>query len=253
MWLVLILTIPHKFAQNFGDKIQGMIKLKACNAGWAAFVSSHEINIGDFLVFRYIGNSQFKVKIFGPSGCVILSMFVRKPLMARQLSAPSRQKSGCVKASSHNAAKIGHDVQNMQGDLIGISSSSDNNLLKQWLTTERQNQLEKDGTDKCNEKMKTENAFSSKDDQETPAASGYVLSRSQIPLTEVHRMKIFSRKYANKYPPHEDQMLTLQRQGKRWQVQFYISKRNTRMLSKGWKKFIRDNELQIGDTCLFNN
>uniref|UniRef100_A0A0D9VWB3 TF-B3 domain-containing protein n=1 Tax=Leersia perrieri TaxID=77586 RepID=A0A0D9VWB3_9ORYZ len=163
-------TIPHKFAQNFGDKIQGMIKLKACNgntcsvlvakcseklvltAGWAAFVRSHDIKIGDFLVFRYISNSQFKVKIFGPSGC--------------------------VKASSHNAAKVAHDVQNMQGDLIGISSSSDNNLLKQWLTTERQNELEMDGTDNCNEKMKTENAFSSKDDQETPAASGYVLSRT---------------------------------------------------------------------------
>ncbi len=46
-------------------------------------------------------------------------------------------------------------------------------------------------------------------------------------------------------------MLTLQRHGKRWQVKFCISKRKLRMLSKGWRKFTRDNELQVGDTCLF--
>uniref|UniRef100_A0A0D3FLC9 TF-B3 domain-containing protein n=1 Tax=Oryza barthii TaxID=65489 RepID=A0A0D3FLC9_9ORYZ len=255
------MTIPYKFAENFRDQIQGTIKLKARNGntcsvlvekcsnklvltkGWAEFANSHDIKMGDFLVFRYTGNSQFEVKIFDPSGC--------------------------VKAASHNAVNIGQHAQNMQGDPIEILSCSDEHLRAQSLTTERQNQPEKDVIDNCNKKMKTEHASSSEDDQETPTA-------------EVHRMKVeemvraihsnhpvfvavmkksnvtrqpcyvaISRKYANEYFPGGDQMLTLQRHGKRWQVKFCISKRKLRMLSKGWRKFTRDNELQVGDTCLF--
>uniref|UniRef100_A0A0E0D3S2 TF-B3 domain-containing protein n=1 Tax=Oryza meridionalis TaxID=40149 RepID=A0A0E0D3S2_9ORYZ len=163
------MTIPYKFAENFRDQIQGTIKLKACNGntcsvlvdkcsnklvltkGWAEFANSHDIKMGDFLVFRYIGNSQFEVKIFDPSGC--------------------------VKASSHNAVNIGQHAQNMQGDPIEILSCSDEHLRAQSLTTERQNQPEKDVIENCNKKMKTEHASSSEDDQETPTA-------------EVHRMKV---------------------------------------------------------------
>ncbi|KAF0921954.1 hypothetical protein E2562_020641 [Oryza meyeriana var. granulata] len=127
-----------------------------------------------------------------------------------------------------------------------------------------------------------EHASSSEDDQETLSASSYVFSPYTTRLTEVHRIKVeekvravhsnypvfvavmtksniirqpcylaICRKYANKYLPRKEQMLTLQRQGRRWQVQFRINKRNLRMLSNGWRKFTRDNELQIGDTCLF--
>lgn len=80
--------IPKKFALRFGDKIPGKIKLKACNgsictvvvtrypnklvleAGWEAFVSTNDIRLCDFLVFRYNGNFQFEVLIFDPSCCV---------------------------------------------------------------------------------------------------------------------------------------------------------------------------------------
>lgn len=144
---LLLQTIPYKFAENFRDQIQGTIKLKARNGntcsvlvdkcsnklvltkGWAEFANSHDIKMGDFLVFRYTGNSQFEVKIFDPSGC--------------------------VKAASHNAVNIGQHAQNMQGDPIEILSCSDEHLRAQSLTTERQNQPEKDVIDNCNKKMKT--------------------------------------------------------------------------------------------------
>ncbi|XP_057840180.1 B3 domain-containing protein Os01g0905400 [Cryptomeria japonica] len=37
--------------------------------GWEKFVHQYRIELGDFLVFKYIGWSYFKVKIFGRSGC----------------------------------------------------------------------------------------------------------------------------------------------------------------------------------------
>ncbi|OVA05172.1 B3 DNA binding domain [Macleaya cordata] len=37
--------------------------------GWPDFVRDHSLEFGDFLVMKYIGNSQFDVKIYGKNGC----------------------------------------------------------------------------------------------------------------------------------------------------------------------------------------
>jgi hypothetical protein len=80
-------TIPEKFAEHFKGKIHRTIKLETRNgnicdvavktgadkiilqSGWEEFVNSHELGKGDFLVFRYSGDSKFKVGVFDPSGC----------------------------------------------------------------------------------------------------------------------------------------------------------------------------------------
>ncbi|KAL6954264.1 hypothetical protein U1Q18_039385 [Sarracenia purpurea var. burkii] len=38
--------------------------------GWEIFVNDHSLEFGNFLVFRYNGNSSFDVKIFGNNGCI---------------------------------------------------------------------------------------------------------------------------------------------------------------------------------------
>jgi hypothetical protein len=109
--------IPNKFARLFGDKIPGKIELKACNgstctvavtrypnelvleAGWEAFVSTNDIRLCDFLVFRYNGNFQFEVLIFD-SSC-------------------------CVKESSNVAGNICDHVPQRHRDLIDNSSDFD--------------------------------------------------------------------------------------------------------------------------------
>ncbi|XP_028055662.1 putative B3 domain-containing protein At5g66980 isoform X4 [Camellia sinensis] len=38
--------------------------------GWQRFASDHSLEFGNFLVFKYTGNSLFDVKIFGKNGCM---------------------------------------------------------------------------------------------------------------------------------------------------------------------------------------
>lgn len=38
-------------------------------SGWHDFVKDNSLDIGDFLVFKYDGNSMFKVKIYGRNAC----------------------------------------------------------------------------------------------------------------------------------------------------------------------------------------
>ncbi|BAS85313.1 Os03g0621900 [Oryza sativa Japonica Group] len=80
-------TIPNEFLHNFGGKIPKSIKLETrsgltfdvqvtknsgrvvLQSGWASYVSAHDLKIGDFLVFKYSGDSQLKTLIFDSSGC----------------------------------------------------------------------------------------------------------------------------------------------------------------------------------------
>lgn len=41
----------------------------AFEQGWQTFVSDHSLDVGDFLVFKYVGKFHFMVQIFGRSGC----------------------------------------------------------------------------------------------------------------------------------------------------------------------------------------
>ncbi|OWM74464.1 B3 domain-containing protein Os03g0212300-like isoform X1 [Punica granatum] len=58
--------------------------------GWATFVKDHLIENGDLLLFRYIGESNFNVEIFGCSGCPKEASFRVRCSQGRRSSAPAR-------------------------------------------------------------------------------------------------------------------------------------------------------------------
>ncbi|XP_057871066.2 B3 domain-containing protein Os01g0723500 isoform X2 [Cryptomeria japonica] len=82
-----VLRIPPAFVERFqwhglqnafliGPSGQIWIVTVCCTStgmtfekGWQTFVSDHSLDLGDFLVFKYVGESYFTVKIFGRSGC----------------------------------------------------------------------------------------------------------------------------------------------------------------------------------------
>lgn len=47
--------------------------------GWNEFLIDHNINLGDVLVFRYDGQSQFSVRIFDTTACKKPSAFLARP------------------------------------------------------------------------------------------------------------------------------------------------------------------------------
>lgn len=82
------LPIPPKFARNitipnhrratirdpkgrsWHVNVEGRGKDLSFNGmGWMDFVKGLGISLGYFLVFKYNGNMEFKVKVFDPSGC----------------------------------------------------------------------------------------------------------------------------------------------------------------------------------------
>ncbi|WVZ59850.1 hypothetical protein U9M48_009943 [Paspalum notatum var. saurae] len=237
------MTVPNKFVRHFRDKIPEKIKLKVSNgstctvvvarylnklvlkAGWEAFVSTHGIKMGDFLVFSYNGNSLFEVLIFDPS-C-------------------------CVKTPSNIAGNICHHVKHQHIDSIEISSDSDDYQTRQSRRCESSETVQSGGLSQNDMEMNLNS--STKKKVRTLCSDipiyGALMTKSNI--TRDNCYLGFHKKYAVQYLPRDTQILRLKRHGKVWQVKFIVAKSMPMRFSQGWKEFARDNKLQIGDICLF--
>uniref|UniRef100_A0ACD5ZYA9 Uncharacterized protein n=1 Tax=Avena sativa TaxID=4498 RepID=A0ACD5ZYA9_AVESA len=69
-----------------------------------------------------------------------------------------------------------------------------------------------------------------------------------------HCVLEFGAQYADTYLPKREEPILLQHKGKIWHTKLRIWSHRTRrrrVLDGGWRKFVRDNHLQVGDTCLF--
>ncbi|KAK3140115.1 hypothetical protein QOZ80_5AG0396160 [Eleusine coracana subsp. coracana] len=91
------MIVPEKFVNNFRGQIAETVKLEAPDgnmynvqvfkdlnklvfrSGWGTFCNAYQLKLGDVLVFRYSGDSHFKVLIFDPSGCVAVSEDIPSP------------------------------------------------------------------------------------------------------------------------------------------------------------------------------
>lgn len=85
--ILLLQDIPDKFMQHFRGLIAKSVQLESrcghtfdvevaknmgkvvLQTGWKVFVTAHDLNMGDFLVFKYDGTSRLKVFIFDLSCC----------------------------------------------------------------------------------------------------------------------------------------------------------------------------------------
>ncbi|KAF7025761.1 hypothetical protein CFC21_037918 [Triticum aestivum] len=269
------MIIPDRFVQHFRGERGRTIKLVSrhgytfdvqitknleklvLDSGWKAFARAHNLRRGDFLVFKYDGHSQLKVLIFGPSGCEKLPAC---NLMKN--AAPAKDWWGntddIVNTCHDPPMKLPHcgrqirpsmDSSRQGNDIIHVSSSSsasdsaedDHSLPGCILANGTLLNLNRVQKKQLKEKIRAMNS-------EIPI---YGCVRRKSSIYGANRSLDISRKYAEVYLPFKEQMLTLQRHGKKWEVRCRVKNNKTKRLMRGWKHFARDNSLRLGDACLF--
>lgn len=71
-------------------------------------------------------------------------------------------------------------------------------------------------------------------------------------FTFVINQELSSRYAAAAHLPRENQTVVLQCMNRIWKTKMVVHRNGKRwFLSRGWSKFAHDNDLQIGDICLF--
>ncbi|XP_047084427.1 putative B3 domain-containing protein Os03g0621600 [Lolium rigidum] len=266
-FIFLLQTIPDAFVKHFREKLGRTIELDSRNgctfdaqitsyhdklvlqSGWEAFVSAHDLKVGDLLLFKYNGISRLEILVFDPSGC--------EKVESCLVINNTDQEPIDISTSYHDIPinSTQSDRPNQGNEIVNISSSGSQHEASGYFS-------------------------SSEDDLDVHSVPPYILPKGTL-LTDVQTKKLEKRvqaiqsktpiygcilntgsiygkrpalylplKYA-KYLPSENGTLLLERHGKNWEVRCIVASFERKRFTKGWKKFARDNNLKVGDFCLF--
>ncbi|KAF7814016.1 putative B3 domain-containing protein [Senna tora] len=293
MVAVAMIQIPRAFVKRFGELIimskqfqlktadsGNFWKVEVANAnermyfqkGWEVFVKDNKLEYGDFITFKYVGNSAFKVKMYGSHGCekklvhvhhhhvetssneekrkkvvedevedVIEMMKQNKARSLRNQIPPSKRRKGSADKEIHSKNKevihidLDTSVHNEIEDCKGF-------VKKQSMSGE----VEK-GESHSAFALEEANRFKSKYPSFHAVITHYNAKFClYLPST-------FYRKHVKK-EKIEKQNIKLECSGRVWNVALIKNgngQPNYAKLSGGWGAFCKDNKLKVGDVCVF--
>ncbi|OQU91343.1 putative B3 domain-containing protein Os03g0621600 isoform X4 [Sorghum bicolor] len=232
------LAVPDKFEQHFRGLIGNRVKLESrcghtfdaevaknlgkvvLQTGWKEFVTAHDLNMGDFLVFKCDGTSRLKVFIFDLSCC--------------EKVPPCRVKRNHI--CGRETREINTETSSTCGDLpLNVTASSSTSP-----------------SDSSGDSISPE-------DQKSHYVPGYILPRrTYLTCVQMKKLKERVRASTSTIPIYgcivKKSNLRRGSQAMSWDVRCITHKgrpNRGKSLSQGWKQFARDNKLQVGDLCLF--
>ncbi|KAH9309567.1 hypothetical protein KI387_037478, partial [Taxus chinensis] len=238
--------------------------------GWENFVQHHIIEFGDFLVFKYICRSYFKVRIFGKSGCeknipemtstdyYLQNRFSATPALRRfDSQIPTDMDSDNIQAET--AVENEEVVRlNAPGNYMMGLGHCQPSLVK------KKNETVRSAETKTEEKSYIGTYYVSRRRPVTQIEKSEALNaatsfRSSEPFCLVTMKPSFVYKGFRlsftkacatilQLPRERTEVVLVGQNNKEWHAH-YIGERYC--LSGGWGYFSRDNFLEEGDVCIF--
>ncbi|KAL6637446.1 hypothetical protein ACP70R_025018 [Stipagrostis hirtigluma subsp. patula] len=274
---VSAMKIPEEFGKKFSGHISEVIELEAPNgkkckvqvtrglnklvleSGWETFCTAHDLQLGDFLVFRYSGNSRFMVLIFLSNGCQKVSSCV-----VRNSGLTAREKSdNTVKIPSSSlppfnrfgsAQRYQHRCLKRKTEIVTSTDSSSHNSEDVPSPEDIQ---DPENSTECryvlsrNCKLTTEQKaqVAALEQGLKPAIPLYVIAVKKVNRNSSLNIRM---EYAVKYLPREDGTITLcgPSSHEYGDVDFKIRSDGRNAVS-GWPGFMRTTGLKEGDVCIF--
>ncbi|GLJ38031.1 hypothetical protein SUGI_0774280 [Cryptomeria japonica] len=250
--------------------------------GWGRFVSDQRIELGDFLVFKYICRSHFQVKIFGRSGCekkVTVCESEKNHSDLQYKRSPATPSTGNVNWSFHQPIKskvpirlvFGEEEKNVQAGAVPKAKSSSRG--------ERKKNVRRGQPIVAGKKHSTPKSAGPETEQKSYVGAYYVSCRRPVTEAEKNKAVQEANSFASDNPFHLLVMrpsnvyqgfwlniprvcgdrLRLPRQrteltlvdpnNKEWDVK-YLGDRSRPGLSGGWKYLSIDNNLEQDDVCI---
>ncbi|CAL4917950.1 unnamed protein product [Urochloa decumbens] len=272
--------ISDKLALHFRGKIPRSIKLESrsgtfdvqvtknlgrlvVQSGWELFVSAHDLKMLDFLVFKYDGISRMKVLSFGPSCCEkVPPCFVSKNAISGRI-----REEESIDASSNYAnlpmktpeTKKKAWKQRGESKIVNISPSSSASESSGGSTFSEEHEAHSVPGYILPQRTSLTNMQKKKLEEKVRAICseipvyGCVMKKCHI--SGNYKNMRFSGEYSDEYLPFKERKLMLHHRGKSWEVMCRIQvrrgHRKFKRLCKEWAQFACDNNLQLGDLCLF--
>ncbi|XP_023914212.1 B3 domain-containing protein LOC_Os12g40080 [Quercus suber] len=244
------LRIPPAFVKNFNGRLLSKCSLRSSTgkvyivrvekrgnnglffwSGWHDFVKDNSLDIGDFLVFKYDGNStMFKVKIYGRNTCekdVRLAKreeeypipFMKKGKQIQENAIIEELKPDCYKES------FGQKAINSNRIISGCSKSGE--------------ELINDDIEELG--MKSISSFKSQNSYFIATWTWYSQYYMTIPKFVAIEKDLISKK----------RVMLLDPTGSPWPIRLDLVADGFLNMTNGWPDFCRGNKIGAGDTFIF--
>ncbi|KAJ1266106.1 hypothetical protein BS78_08G125800 [Paspalum vaginatum] len=269
------MTVPAKFSRDFRGQISQVVKLEAPDGnlydvnvsredlktknklvfrhGWGPFCSACELKQGDVVVFRYAGDSRFKVLVFDPSGCEKeLFRGVMNPGCSAQHNGVPHEQSPSGEGLALHELSRGRKASKMSPGDSPSQRSKENTMdpmgsggLQASATSPPRAVFAKG----CKLTTEQKARLDSLEKIVRPEIPLYVANTNRTNLSD--GFMSISKDYSDKYLPHEDQTIALRRPPgiKKREASLKVSTDGAYIFSAGWPGFACDNRLRDGDAC----
>ncbi|KAI3851947.1 hypothetical protein MKW98_019946 [Papaver atlanticum] len=214
--------------------------------GWPEFMEFYFICVGHILLFRYDGNSEFQLHIFGKD--------------ATEIDYPSH-----IDNTNHDAEMTSTYSDDDEVEVVSIHSGSTQSNYEPSMTSESSlNQKAEPAGHKFSQESRKQRTvvptrlFHSKAFQATLKAANEF--RSENPFYKVTMQASYIKAnvrvpndFAHSYLRNITQTkITLGiSDGRTWEVEYVLRTPTERRLSRGWSRFVADNHLKEGNVCVF--
>ncbi|GJM95291.1 hypothetical protein PR202_ga12007 [Eleusine coracana subsp. coracana] len=279
------MIVPEKFVNNFRGQIAETVKLEAPDgnmynvqvfkdlnklvfrSGWGTFCNAYQLKLGDVLVFRYSGDSHFKVLIFDPSGCekVFFGIVMNSGYFVEQQGVPHEKLWATERFTQHRtggpshtrkASKMTPSDSPSQRSSVAVSEDipspeniqdpSNSGGLQQ--TSSESRFIIANG---CNLSRAQRDSIDALERKIRPEIPMYVTHINKTGMSD--RFLLICKDYSDKHLPNEDQTITLcyPPDYEKHDANFKVSPAGAYIFSANWSLFVRDNEVQEGDAFAF--
>ncbi|KAJ4836450.1 hypothetical protein Tsubulata_023089 [Turnera subulata] len=237
------LRMPEKFAMKYGGELSDIACIydpdgiawemrltKSSNqiwfdGGWQEFVENYSIRSGHLLVFRYEGSSTFRVRIFDMTSC--------------EIDYPS--------FDGGNEHQIDDDDDDDSVEVIGsitYPNASPGKSKKSQISSEKKlhGSLASQGTQESKRStIPAARMLKSAHPYITITMKSYYINNGYLHL---------SRPFAAAHLLPSKSVKLQAGDGREWSVRAVMGEKRM-TLTTGWKDFVRENKLEVGDVCVF--
>ncbi|KAK4603640.1 hypothetical protein RGQ29_012233 [Quercus rubra] len=256
------LRIPKKFISKYGVDLSNMAFLTVPNGtkwkvkmtkrdgevwfqnGWCEFASCHALTLGHLLVFRYEGNSHFYVLIFDAT--------------ATEIDYPLDDQHQVCRMEDVER----DDIDNSLEIVDGFMPSRKTREKSPPLTEPHFSAEECSGaTKRCPKSEIIERTLSASEKDRALQRVRAFESKNPFFMVVMQPSYVYpgnslsiSSSFAKKYMRKMSGEFVILRSfnGGTWCVKFSFYKAQTKAkFRQGWKKFAQDNNLKVGDVCIF--
>ncbi|KAH9309574.1 hypothetical protein KI387_037485, partial [Taxus chinensis] len=226
--------------------------------GWEEFVHHHAIEPGDFLIFKYVCRSYFKVRIFGKNGC------------EKNITSSENSHKRCRDTTTATQSPIASDsdeemsdhTTTVAGDLPKNSRQCQPSLVGKKQSTVKFAESEQTSCGKLKPYYASARppALETEDKKAFQDANSFT-SDKPFCLVVMKPSHVYSGFCVNfqtscqsrlKLPKETREVILVDPNLNQWRVRYIWSRcKGAGSLSAGWRYLAINNNLEVGDTCVF--